>query len=57
MIYDIQNSISSQVRRSNATRIHLKKIDWFTKGNYRCEVTAEDFETADEIISTDVVGK
>ena len=46
-----------QVRRSNATRIHLNKIDWFTKGNYRCEVTAEDFETADEFISTDVVGK
>ena len=50
-------NLTLQVRRSNSTRIHLNKIDWFTKGNYRCEVTAEDFETADESISTDVVGK
>ena len=39
------------------TRIHFKRIDWFTKGNYKCEVTAEDFETADQVMSTDVVGK
>jgi len=54
VIYE-KPGVSIDVRRSNATRIHLKKIDWFTKGNYRCEVTAEDFETADENISTDVV--
>ena len=49
--------IQFQVRKSNATRIHFKKIDWFTKGNYKCEVTAEDFETAYQLVSTDVVGK
>ena len=46
-----------QVNRSNGTRIHIRKADWFTKGKYRCEVTAADFETASNDVITDVVGK
>ena len=46
-----------QVNRSNGTRIHIRKADWFTKGKYRCEVTAADFETASNDVTTEVVGK
>ena len=46
-----------QVNRSNGTRIHIRKADWFTKGKYRCEVTAADFETASDDVITEVVGK
>ena len=51
IIYDLQ------VNRSNGTRIHIRKADWFTKGKYRCEVTAADFETASDDVITEVVGK
>ena len=45
-----------QVKRSDGQRVHLWKVDWFTKGEYRCEVTADDFETSSSTVETDVVG-
>ena len=44
-----------QLNRSNKNRVHLWKVDWFTKGEYRCEVTADDFETASDSKDSDVV--
>lgn len=35
--------------------MHLWKVDWFTKGKYKCEVTADDFETASDSMESDVV--
>jgi hypothetical protein len=52
--YD-KTGVSVDVNRSNGTRIHIRKADWFTKGKYRCEVTAADFETASDDVITEVV--
>ena len=43
--------------RSNGHQVHLWKVNWFTKGLYRCEVTADDFETASSSVETEVVGR
>ena len=37
--------------------VHLKSVRWATAGKFRCEVTADDFETASKSVETTVVGK
>eukprot|EP00095_Tigriopus_kingsejongensis_P009474 snap_masked-scaffold322_size207131-processed-gene-1.11 protein:Tk09474 transcript:snap_masked-scaffold322_size207131-processed-gene-1.11-mRNA-1 annotation:"AGAP005117-PA" len=41
--------------RSSSTRVVLKWVEWKTAGNYRCEVTADDFETVSESKDSEVV--
>jgi len=50
-----KSGVFVDVNRSDGQRVHLWKVDWFTKGQYRCEVTADDFETASASVETDVV--
>jgi len=50
-----RSGVFVDVNRSDGRRVHLWKVDWFTKGEYRCEVTADDFETASNTVQTDVV--
>ena len=35
----------------------MRRIHWSTAGEYRCEVTADDYMTVDRSAKTDVVGK
>ena len=37
--------------------VHLRTAQWATAGKFRCEVTAEDFETASKSAEGTVVGK
>lgn len=41
--------------RSTSTRMFLKWADWNTAGSYRCEVTADDYETIFKSQTSDVV--
>ena len=45
-----------QTMRSTPERVHLRNVRWSTAGRYRCEVTAEDFETASKSVEASVVG-
>lgn len=50
-----KSGVFVDVSRSNGHQVHLWKVNWFTKGLYRCEVTADDFETASSSVETEVV--
>ena len=46
-----------QINRSSPQKVHLKSARWSTAGKFRCEVTADDFETASKSGDATVVGK
>ena len=46
-----------QITRSSPQVVHLRTTHWTTAGNFRCEVTAEDFETASKSVKAMAVGK
>jgi hypothetical protein len=46
-----------QESRSGATRVYLTSVQWSTEGVYRCEVTADDFDTVADSRESRVVGK
>ena len=46
-----------QVGRSGAERVYLSGVNWATEGAFRCEVTADDFETVADSRQSNVVGK
>ena len=52
-----KSHIFFQITRSTPQVVHLRTTQWTTAGNYRCEVTAEDFETASKSVKAIVVGK
>jgi hypothetical protein len=45
-----------QISRSSAQVVHLRTSHWTTAGSFRCEVTADDFETASKSVEATVVG-
>ena len=49
--------ITFQVGRSGAERLYLTGVNWATEGTFRCEVTADDFETVADSRESSVVGK
>ena len=49
--------ITFQVGRSGAERVYLTGVNWATEGTFRCEVTADDFETVADSRESSVVGK
>ena len=53
-IYYLQNL---QVVRSGAERVYLSGVNWATEGAFRCEVTADDFETVADSRQSNVVGE
>ena len=46
-----------QEGRSGAERLYLIGVNWATEGEFRCEVTADDFETVADSRKADVVGE
>ena len=46
-----------QVVRSGAERVYLSGVNWATEGAFRCEVTADDFETVADSRQSNVVGE
>ena len=46
-----------QVGRSGAERVYLSGVNWATEGAFRCEVTADDFETVADSRQSNVVGE
>ena len=46
-----------QAGRSGAERVYLTGVNWATEGAFRCEVTADDFETVADSRESSVVGK
>lgn len=41
-----KDGIFVDINRSSPQKVHLKSARWSTAGKFRCEVTADDFETA-----------
>lgn len=50
-----KDGIFVDITRSTPQVVHLRTTQWTTAGNYRCEVTAEDFETASKSVKAIVV--
>jgi hypothetical protein len=50
-----KDGIFVDISRSSAQVVHLRTSHWTTAGSFRCEVTADDFETASKSVEATVV--